>query len=92
MNVDVIRGNDLRRERWTFLLKISGGNFVLYLDYYFNESKTTTRKRLWHMDSFWSRFFNPRSEFHPPIPEDVVSEARIFFAEKIKGLALSEPK
>ena len=80
---------DLKKQTWDFWVS-TYFETVIYFERYASYEKPSNRHRNWNITAFWSRH---SYEGHitiqvPPLPEDVESEVRAYFAEQIKALPI----
>lgn len=91
MNIEVIRPDgDLKRERWTFSLVVDwANNGIIYLNTYNFETRETLRHKKWQKQTNWDRLDKRTNNIDsPPLLEDVITEARRFFAKQIEALPI----
>jgi hypothetical protein len=89
-NFEVTRNKDiLHRERWVFSLSVSVGHDHIYLDDYSIEHKDNARQKLWRSDGHFNRLMTRDSTIKdPPLPADIESEARDYFANRVQSLPI----
>ena len=89
MKIEIIRGNELRREVWTFTLFNDYSRQVIWFDSYAIEVKESTRKKLWHNDGIWTRLMRRENTIQsPPLPPNVEAEMRENFISQVKQLPI----
>jgi hypothetical protein len=83
MRVEVIRGTDLERERWNFILYADYSGDRIYFSDYHKEARPTKRHN-WKFQQYWERIGSRTSvKTPPPIPPDVEQEARAQLIEQL---------
>ncbi len=92
MEITVIRGNDLKRERWEFNVREGPGDFGMVLEWYSTEDfKPPTlvwrgKKPDWQTDKWWSSGDFANLPNWPPLPTDVVKEVKAKLCEQIQAM------
>lgn len=89
MQTEITRGSKFRQEVWTFYFYTGTPNRI-YLDYYALQNKIG-KQRNWRSELWWGRIdkrYNNLKE-NPPLPDDVIEEAKQYFADQIKELIIT---
>jgi len=93
MKTEIIRASSdgLSRQVWVFALNATwSSKACIYFDIYRVESKETSRHK-WHIGGSWDRTFARNSSIIiPPLPHDVLEEARQYFKAQIDTLEVKQ--
>lgn len=81
---------DLKREVWRFSLFVSWINDShIYFDSYLFQTRDSARKRKWDTEGVWNRLNKQYDNIKdPPLPSDVESQMREYFANAVRGLEI----
>ena len=84
----IIPNGDLKREVWSFYLRVDFARISLWLDEYYLETKETKRHK-WKWQSRWIRTMSRDSNIEQPVaPEYVITEAKDKYKTMIDNLQI----
>jgi len=91
MNCEVIRMiSETEREVWHFSLMASIGTPNLYFDYFSVEIKQPNQRK-WRTMLYWQRLIQRDNTIkEPPLPDDVIKEARMLIKNQIDILPITK--
>ncbi len=89
MRVTITRmDGDLKKQTWDFALFSENYPPIVRLEAYRQYELPSKRHRKWRVIARWGRFWYLDNMVVPPLPEDVESEVRAYFAKQIKALPI----
>lgn len=91
MRIDIIRQSDeLKREVWSFSLRVEVYTPELRLDSYTVQTRRTKRCRTWDIKDRWGNIDRREDTLPtpPPIPEDVKTELYARLREEVAKLPI----
>jgi hypothetical protein len=90
MRIEIIRPDgDLKREIWAFTLSVDYSRPCIYFDHYSFQTRESTRKRIWHKETYWDRLNTRESNIpYAVIPHEVDAEMRIRYRDYIATLPI----